>query len=168
MSGRKIKVQRIWSDLSLWLKYYSNPKFPLRKQTLTQSFFSEIFFSFFFFGLPTACGDPQPGIRSERQLWPKPDPLAQCARRGMEPASWRCRNATGPIAPHWEPLIEISMETQHTKKYSNHNYTSWWIHAFSPTEHTHVSSTQMKENVMSTPESPSTPHSIHLPTTGNP
>ena len=32
----------------------------------------------------------------------KPDPLTRCAKRGMQPASWHCRDTANPIAPQWE------------------------------------------------------------------
>ena len=43
--------------------------------------------TFSFFGHPTACGVPRPGIRS---------------KAGIEPVSWRYRDATNPIAPQQE------------------------------------------------------------------
>ena len=32
------------------------------------------------------------------------DPLTCCARPGIEPVSWRCRDAADPIVPQWELL----------------------------------------------------------------
>ena len=32
------------------------------------------------------------------------DPLTECARPGLEPVSWCCKDATDPIAPQWELL----------------------------------------------------------------
>ena len=58
----------------------------------------------FFFGYHTACGVPGPGIRSKLQLQPTLDPSTRCARLGIEPAPWRCRDTTNSIAPQREFL----------------------------------------------------------------
>ena len=31
-----------------------------------------------------------------------PDPLIHCARSGIEPVSWHCRDAADPIVAQWE------------------------------------------------------------------
>ena len=33
-----------------------------------------------------------------------PYPLTHCVRQGIEPASWRCRDAADPVAPEQEVL----------------------------------------------------------------
>ena len=37
-----------------------------------------------------------------------PDPLTHCSGLGMEPVSWRCRDAANPVAPQQELLILFS------------------------------------------------------------
>ena len=51
---------------------------------------------------PRAHGVLVQGFRSKAQLQPTPDPLTHSAGPGIEPVSWRCRDATDPIAPQWE------------------------------------------------------------------
>ena len=34
-----------------------------------------------------------------------PDPLIHCAGPGIKPASWRCRNAAGPVVPQQDLLV---------------------------------------------------------------
>ena len=38
------------------------------------------------------------------------DLLTHCARLGMEPRSWHCRDATNPIAPQWKLLSLILIQ----------------------------------------------------------
>ena len=58
-----------------------------------------------FFGHHLADGVPRPGIRSESQFQPMQDSLNHCAKLGIEPASWRCRDATNPVVSQWEFLF---------------------------------------------------------------
>ena len=62
---------------------------------------------FHFFGHPLADGVPRPGIRSESQFRPMQDSLNHCAKLGIEPASWRCRDATNPVVSQWEFLFPL-------------------------------------------------------------
>ena len=68
-------------------------------------------FFFFFFGRLTAYGAPY-GVPSQDQIRAMvltyaaaavtPDPLTHCARPGIEPVSWRCRDAANPTVPQQE------------------------------------------------------------------
>ena len=51
-------------------------------------------------------GVPGQDIRSEPWLLPEatPDLLTHCARQGIEPVSWSCRDAADPVEPQWELL----------------------------------------------------------------
>ena len=71
--------------------------------------------TFFFFDHPLAYGVPGPGIRSEQQLQPTPDPLTHCARPGIKPMSWCCRDAVNPIAPQLE-LMEMILSKRAINK----------------------------------------------------
>ena len=39
-----------------------------------------------------------------------PDPLIHCARPGIKPVSWHCRDATDPIVPQQELLKSTSLK----------------------------------------------------------
>ena len=41
-----------------------------------------------------------------------PDPLTHCARSGIEPTSWRCRDTTDPVAPQRD-LLPTTVFAQH-------------------------------------------------------
>lgn len=69
------------------------------------------FFFLFFLGCPASHGAPQPGIRSEQQLQPKP--LLQQLQIlnslcWIEPVSQGTQDATHPIAP-WRELLHLPL-----------------------------------------------------------
>lgn len=61
-------------------------------QTVQNLWWREDLFSF----LAAAYWVPRPGIKSQPQM----QPLTHCARLGMQPASWHCKDATHLIVPH--------------------------------------------------------------------
>ena len=79
-----------------------------------------------FSGCPTADGVPGPGIRSELQLRPtlqlwQRQSFNPLSWLGMEPASWRCRDAADPLVPQWE-LLSVLLLMCHTHTHT-HTHT---------------------------------------------